>query len=48
MLGEQNRAVRRDEPRGVEKVLDRERYPLAGLLRAGEEDPLELAQESAR
>jgi hypothetical protein len=40
MLGEQDRAVGRDEPSGVEEVLDRERNPLAGLLGAGEEDPL--------
>jgi hypothetical protein len=48
VLGEQDRAVGRDEARGVEEILDRERNPLAGLLRAGEEDPFELAQESAR
>jgi hypothetical protein len=48
VLGEQDRAVGRDEPGRVEEVLDRERNPLAGLLRAGEEDPLEVAQESAR
>jgi hypothetical protein len=48
MLGEQDRAVRRDEPGRVEEVLDRERYPLAGLFRAGEEDSLGLAQKTAR
>jgi hypothetical protein len=48
VLGEQDRAVGRDEARGVEEILDRERNPLAGLLRAGEEDSFELVQESAR
>jgi hypothetical protein len=48
VLGEQDRAVGGDEPGGVEKVLDRERNPLAGLLRAREEDPLESAQKTAR
>jgi hypothetical protein len=48
VLGEQDRAVGRDEARGVEEILDRERNPLAGVLRAGEEDFFELAQESAR
>jgi hypothetical protein len=38
MLGEQDRAVGRDEPGRVEQVLDRERDPLGGRLRPGEED----------
>ena len=43
VLGEQDRAVRRDEPRRVEQVLDREPHPrFHGLraLRACEEDPV--------
>jgi hypothetical protein len=48
VLREQSRAVGRDEPRGVEEVLDREPNPLAGLLWAGEEDPVELVQKTAR
>jgi hypothetical protein len=36
--GEQDRAVGRDEPGGVEQVLDRQRDPLGRRLRAGEED----------
>jgi hypothetical protein len=48
MVGEQDRPVRRREPGGVEKVLDRERNPLTDALRAGEEDPLGLAQKIAR
>jgi hypothetical protein len=46
VLGEQDRAVGRDEVGGVEEVLNSERYPLAGLLGSSEKDP--LAQESAR
>ena len=48
VVGEQDRAVGRDEPGRVEQVLDRERDPLAGLLRAGEEDALGCAQKIAR
>jgi hypothetical protein len=48
VLGEQDRAVGRDEPGRVEEILDREQNPLAGLLGTGEEDPFEFAQESAR
>jgi hypothetical protein len=39
VLGEQDRAVRRDEPGRVEEILDRERDPLAALFGTGEEDP---------
>jgi hypothetical protein len=48
VLGEQDRAVGRDEAGGVEEVLDRERDSLRRLLRASEEDPLEIAQNTAR
>jgi len=48
VVGEQDRAVGRDEPGRVEQVLDRERDPLAGRLRAGEEDALRRAQKTAR
>ena len=48
VLGEQDRAVGGDEPGRVEQVLDRERDPLARLLRAGEEDALGRAQKTAR
>jgi hypothetical protein len=48
VVGEQDRAVGGDEPGGVEQVLDRERDPLAGRLRAGEEDALGRAQKTAR
>jgi hypothetical protein len=47
VLGEQDRAVGRDEPGRVEEVLDGERNPLGGLLGAREEDPVELAQKTA-
>jgi hypothetical protein len=48
VLGEEDRAVGRDEAGRVEEVLDRELNPLTGLLGPGEEDPLEPAQERAR
>jgi hypothetical protein len=48
VLGEQDRAVGGDEPCRVEQVLDRERDPLARLLRAGEEDALGRTQKTAR
>jgi hypothetical protein len=48
VVGEQDRAVGRDEPGGVEQVLDRQRNPFADALRPGEEDALELAQSTAR
>ena len=38
VLGEHDRAVRCDEPRRVEQVLDSQRDPVRGPLRAGEED----------
>jgi hypothetical protein len=38
VLGEQDRAVGRDEPGGVEKILNRERDPFGRRLRPGEED----------
>jgi hypothetical protein len=48
VLGEQDRAVGRDESGGVEEVLDRERNPLADALRPSEEDSLEVGQKTAR
>jgi hypothetical protein len=48
VLGEEDRAVGRDEAGGVEEVLDRERDSVADLLRPREEDAFELAQSSAR
>jgi hypothetical protein len=48
VLGEQDRAVGRDEPGGVEEVLDGERDALARTLRSREEDPLGGAQSTAR
>jgi hypothetical protein len=48
VVGEQDRAVGRDESRGVEEVLDRERDSLADALRPGEEDSFGLAQKTAR
>jgi len=48
VLGEEDRAVRRDEAGGVEEILDRERNPVADLLRPREEDALGLAQSTAR
>jgi hypothetical protein len=48
VLGEQDRPVGRDEPGRVEEILDRERDPLAGLRRAGEEDAFGRAQKAAR
>jgi hypothetical protein len=48
VVDEQDRAVGRDQPRGVEEVLDREPNPLTDALRPGEEDPFELAQSTAR
>ena len=38
VLGEHDRAIRRDEPGRVEQVLDSQRDPVRGPLRAGEED----------
>jgi hypothetical protein len=38
VVGEQDRAVGRDEARRVEQVLDRERDPGGGLLRPRQED----------
>ena len=40
VLGEDRRAVRRDEPRRVEQVLDRDRNALARLVGPGEPDPV--------
>jgi len=48
VLGEQDRAVRRDEAGGVEQVFDGKPDPLAGRLRPGEEDSFELGQKTAR
>jgi hypothetical protein len=48
VLCEQDRAVGGHEPGRVEQVLDRERDPLARLVRAGEEDALGRAQKTAR
>jgi hypothetical protein len=48
VVGEQDRAVGRDEPGSVEEILDRERNPLADALRPGEEDAFGLAQKTAR
>jgi hypothetical protein len=48
VLGEQDRAVGRHQAGRVEEILDRERDSLAASLRAGEEDPLGLAQKTAR
>jgi hypothetical protein len=48
MLGEQDRAVGRDEAGRVEQVFDGEPDSLAGRLRPGEEDPVEDGQKTAR
>jgi hypothetical protein len=48
VLGEQDRAVGRDEAGGVEQVLDGERNTLAGVLRPSEEDPFGRGQSRAR
>jgi hypothetical protein len=48
VLGEEDRAVGRDEPGRVEEVLDGERDPVADLLGPREEDALGLAQSTAR
>jgi len=42
VLGEEDRAIGRDEAGGVEEILDRERDAYAGILRPCEKDPLEL------
>jgi hypothetical protein len=48
VVGEQDRAVGRDQSGGVEKVLDRERNPLADVLRPREEDSFGFDQKTAR
>jgi len=48
VVGEQDRAVGRDQSGGVEQVLDRERNPLADVLRPCEEDSFGFDQNTAR
>jgi hypothetical protein len=48
VVGEEDRAVRRREAGGVEQVLYGQRDAGRRRLRPREEDPLELAQSSAR
>jgi hypothetical protein len=48
VLGEEDRAVRRDEAGRVEEVLDGEGDSVADLLGPREEDALGLAQSTAR
>jgi len=48
VVGEQDRAVGRDQSGGVEKVFDRERNPLVDVLRPREEDSFGFDQKTAR
>jgi hypothetical protein len=47
VLGEEDRAVRRDQAGGVEEVLDRELDARAAGVGSGEKDPFEQAQATA-
>jgi hypothetical protein len=44
VVGEEDRAVRRDEAGSVEQVLDREPDPVAGRLRLRQEDRQKMAR----
>jgi hypothetical protein len=48
VVGKEDRAVGRDQSGGVEKVLDRERNPLADVLRPREEDSFVFDQKTAK